>query len=44
MTFKFDIGVVIKVILGKLLRFTIPLILYINLKLFYNYLVKLDIT
>lgn len=40
---KFNIGVVIKLMLEKILRFTILLILYIDLKLLYNYLVKLGI-
>lgn len=39
----FDIEIVIKTILGKILRFVISLILFINSKLLYNYLVKLSV-
>lgn len=40
MTHDFDIGVVIKAILGKILRSAIPLVLYIELKLLYNCPIK----
>lgn len=40
----FDIRVVIKIFLEKMLRFAILLILYIKSKSLYNYLVKLSIT
>ena len=35
--YEFDVKIVIKLTLGKMLEFTILLILYINLKLLYNY-------
>lgn len=41
MAYEFDIGAVIKAILGKILKLTVPLILYIDSKSLYNYLVKL---
>lgn len=41
MAYKFDIEIVIKVTLKKMLEFAILLILYINSKFLYNYLVKL---
>lgn len=44
MTLKFDIEKVVKVMLGKILRFAILLILYIDSKLLYNFLVKIDTT
>lgn len=40
--YEFDIGVVIKAILGKILGSTVPLILYIDSKYLYDCLVKLD--
>lgn len=40
---KFDIGIVIKTILKKILEFIILLILCTNSKFLYNYLVKLNI-
>lgn len=43
MVHGFDIKIVIKVMLKKILRFAILLILYINLKVLYNYLIKLSI-
>lgn len=42
--YEFDIELVIKAILGKILGSTIPLILYISLKSLYDYLVKLGTT
>lgn len=39
-----DIEIVIKIILRKILIFTIPLILYINLEFLHNYLIKLGTT
>lgn len=44
MAYKFDIRVIIKAILGKIVGSIILLILYIDLKLLYNCLVKLNIT
>lgn len=41
MAYGFNIDVVIKVILGKMLGSAISLILYLNSKALYNYLVKL---
>lgn len=41
MAHKFDIEVVIKTTLGKILRPAVPLILYTNSRFLYNYLVKL---
>lgn len=40
MIYKFDIEVVIKTILKKILRSAIWLILYTNSKFLYNYLIK----
>ena len=40
MVFKLDIKVVIKTILENILSFTILLILYINSKFLYDFLVK----
>lgn len=42
MVYGFDIGVVIKAMLAKILRFTISLILCTDSKSLYNCLVKLD--
>ena len=42
--YKSDIKIVIKVILKKILESIILLILYINSKVLYIYLVKLNIT
>lgn len=39
----FDIKIVIKIILGKILKFAILLILYINSKSWYDCLIKLGI-
>ena len=44
MAHGFDIRIVIKATLKKILRFAILLILCINLKFLYNYLIKLSIT
>ena len=44
MAYGFDIGVVIKTTLGKILRLAIPLILYIDPKFLYDCLVKLVTT
>lgn len=44
MVYRFDIRVVIKAILGKMLKSAVMLILYTNLKSLYNYLVKLGTT
>lgn len=43
MTHGFYIGAVIKVTLRKILRFAVLLVLYIDSKLLYNYLIKLGI-
>ena len=43
MIHEFDIGVIIKVILKKILKSVISLILYIDSKFLYDYLVKLSI-
>ena len=40
---KFDIKVVIKTIIEKIIRLAILWIIYINLRYFYNYLIKLGI-
>lgn len=42
--YKFDIEVIIKTILKKILKFDIFLILCIYSKFLYNYLVRLEIT
>lgn len=42
MAHGFDIEAVIKVMLEKILESTIPLLLYINSKSLYDYLVQLD--
>lgn len=42
--YEFDIKVVIKITLRKIFRPAIPLIVYINSKSLYNYLVKLGTT
>lgn len=44
MAYRFDIKVVIKAMLGKILGFAILLILCTNLKSLYNCLVKLSTT
>lgn len=41
---EFDLGVVIKVMLGRILESIVPLIWYTNSKSFYNYLLKLSTT
>lgn len=41
MIYEFNIKVVIKIILGKILKSVIQQILYTNLKFLYDYLVKL---
>lgn len=41
--YMFDIEIAIKTTLGKILRFVISLILFINLKLLYNYLVQISV-
>lgn len=42
--YNFDIAAIIKAILTNLLKIKIILIFFINLKFFYNYFVKLEIT
>lgn len=44
MEYSFDIGTIIKVILKKILYIKISLVLYINSKFLYNYLLKFVIT
>lgn len=44
MAHGFNIGAVIKVIVGKILGLAILILLYIDLKSLYDCLVKLDIT
>jgi hypothetical protein len=39
--YSFDIRILIKVIIDKILKIKLLLIIYINLKLLYKYLVKL---
>lgn len=39
--YEFDIRIVIKTILKKIFKYVVPLILCINSKFLYNYLVKL---
>jgi len=41
--YNFNIEILIKVMINKILRIKLLLIVYINLKLFYKYLVKLKI-
>lgn len=43
MAYKFNIEILIKAILKKILKFISLLILYIDLKFIYNYIVKLNI-
>lgn len=42
MAYGFDIRIIIKIILEKMLKSAILLILYINLKSLYNCLIKLN--
>lgn len=44
MVYRFDVGAVLKLIIKNILKLPIPMIFYINLKLLYNCLVKLDTT
>jgi hypothetical protein len=41
--YNFDIKVLIKVIIDKVFKIKLLLIVYINLKLFYKYFIKLKI-
>ena len=41
--YSFDIKVLIKAIINKILKIKLLLIIYINLKLFYKYFIKLKI-
>ena len=43
MAYRFNIRAILKSIIKKLLEITLPLIIYTNLKLLYNFLVKLGI-
>jgi hypothetical protein len=44
MAYRFNIGAVIKSIVNKILNINLLLVIYTDLKLFYNYFVQLSAT